>query len=107
MIPGPGLHASPCYLFVTRSTHKAIDTCPKPSQKMIHRTLWVVYKQGLPMSYRVFGLEENSGKDEETTSANLSKDSKLEDEAYLTPPIGPSAIRRIFRVRKSLQFHGL
>ena len=36
LILGPGLHASLCYLFVTRGMYKAMDTCPKQSQKMIH-----------------------------------------------------------------------
>ena len=82
VIPGPGLHASLCYLFVTRGMYKAIDTCPKQSQKMIHRILCVAYKQGLPMSDRVFGLEERGGEKPKKRRAQASpKDSRFEDEA--------------------------
>ena len=82
LVPGPGLHASLCYLFVTRGMYKAMDTCPKQSQKMIHRILCVVYKQGLPMSDGVFGLDEQVGEKTKKRRAQTSpKDSKLEDEA--------------------------
>ena len=59
-----------------------MDTCPKRSQKMIHRILCVVYKQGLPMSDRVFGLDEQGGEKTKKRRAQTSpKDSRLEDEA--------------------------
>ena len=61
LVPGPGLHASLCYLFVSRGMYKAIDTCPKQPQKMLHRIFCVVYKTELPMSDRVFGLDEQVG----------------------------------------------
>ena len=82
VVPGPGLHARLCYLFLTRSMYKAIDTCPNQSQKMIHMILCVVYKQGLPMLDRVFGLEENNGgKTKKRRAPTSPKDSKPEDEA--------------------------
>ena len=71
LVPSPGLHASLCYLFVTRGIHKAMDTCPKQSQKMIHRILCVVYEHGLPMSDRVFWSGRAGWrKNEEETSTN-------------------------------------
>ena len=82
VIPGPGLNASLCYLFGTRGMYKAMDTCPKQSQKMIHRILCVVYKQGLPMSDRVFRLDGQGGEKMKKRRAQASpKSSRLEDEA--------------------------
>ena len=58
--------------------HKAIDTCPKQPQKMIHRILCVVYKNELPMSDRVFGLDEQVGEKTKKRQAQISpKDSRL------------------------------
>ena len=59
--PGPGLHTSLCYLFVSKGMYKRSDTCPKLSQKMIYRLICIVYKNSLPMSDEVFGLEESGG----------------------------------------------
>ena len=58
MQPGPGLHSSLCYLFVTRGVYKEALICPKQSQKMIQRIDMIAYKNGLPMSDKAFGLTD-------------------------------------------------
>ena len=55
---GPGLRTSLAYLFTMKGMYQRQDTCPKPPQKMIHRIVCIVYKNGLPMTDEVFGLPE-------------------------------------------------
>ena len=58
---GPSLHSSLSFLFVTRGIYQRMDTCPKLAQKMIHRIICIVYKDGLQISNRVFGLKNPGG----------------------------------------------
>ena len=55
---GPGLRNSLAYLFTMKGMYQRQDTCPKQAQKMIHRIVCIVYKNGLPMTDEVFGLPE-------------------------------------------------
>ena len=55
---GPSLYRSICWLCVTKGVYKRIDTCPDHAQKILHRLLSVIYKNGLPMSDKIFGLTE-------------------------------------------------
>ena len=62
-VAGPGLHSSLCYLLVTRGMYKTHKTCPNMATKLIHRILCVLYKNGVPMSDKAFGLMDPGGGD--------------------------------------------
>ena len=62
-VAGPGLHSSLCYLLVTRGMYKTQKICPNMATKLIHRILCVLYKNGVPMSDKAFGLMDPGGGD--------------------------------------------